>query len=142
MRIALSDAPTDYTIGRRRLAQTEELSAADRALMFFLKNVNSMVLVNASALQHCPCYCPEVGRLHTFCRLFVGDAGHAAAFRAGALQTRVSWLTYPVGKSVAVWTEFSAMTGVSLGLLAVVSLWKIAGLLGSGVKKAECPMTS
>jgi hypothetical protein len=51
------------------------------------------------------------------------------AFALATLTTSVSWLARPVSRSLAVWTEFSLMTGLSVTLAAAVLLLKVAHLV-------------
>jgi hypothetical protein len=110
------------------LAVLVELFAVGWA--FARRNVNGLVLVNAlGAAGLIVVVAPELRAGLQFDDLLVLLQLAVLAFALATLATSASWIAHPGGRPLIVWTEFSVIAGLSVALLTVVLLLKMARLV-------------
>ena len=95
------------------------IEAAVFGWAFLRKNVGGIVLVNAIGAAGVIAFiAPELRMSLQFVDLFLLLQLAILAFALTTLTTSVSWFVHPVGRPLAVWTEFSILVGLS-GMLAI-----------------------
>ena len=95
------------------------IEAAVFGWAFLRKNVSGIVLVNAIGAAGVIAFiAPELRMSLQFVDVFLLLQLAILAFALTTLTTSVSWFVHPIGRPLAVWTEFSILVGLS-GMLAV-----------------------
>jgi len=109
------------------LAILVELAAV--ILAFARRNIRSVVLVNAlSATALIGLVAPELRSGVGFDDVLFILQFAVLAFALATLATSLSWVAHPGGRVLAVLTEFSVLAGLSVALLTVVLVLKLARL--------------
>ena len=109
------------------LAVLVELAAV--AFAFARRNMRSVVLVNAlGAAALIGLVGPELRAGVQFDDVLVVLQFAVLAFALATLATSLTWVAHPGGRALAVWTEFSVLAGLSVALLTVVLVIKLARL--------------
>jgi hypothetical protein len=107
------------------LAVLVELAAV--VLAFARRNIKSVVLVNAlGAAALIGIVAPELRSGVRFDEVLVILQFAVLGFALATLATSLSWVAHPGGRAVAIWTEFSVLAGLSVALLTVVLVLKLA----------------
>jgi hypothetical protein len=99
------------------------------AWAFARRNMNGVVLVNAlGAVALIALVVPELRAGVQFDDVLVLLQFAVLAFALATLATSLSWVAHQGGRALAVWTEFSVLAGLSVALLSVVLILKLARL--------------
>lgn len=99
------------------------------ALAYVRKNVSGIVLVNALGAAGVMTFIvPELRVSIQFLDVFFLLQLTMLAFAVATLTTSLSWLAHPIKRSLAVWTEFSIIAGLSAALLLLVLVLRAAQL--------------
>jgi hypothetical protein len=99
------------------------------AWAFARRNIKGVVIVNAlGAAALIALVGPELGAGARFDDVLVVLQFAVLAFALATLATSLSWIAHPGRRAPAVWTEFSLLAGLSVALLTVVLVLKLARL--------------
>jgi hypothetical protein len=105
------------------------IEAAAFGWAFVRRNVSGIVLVNAvGAAGVILLVAPELKISLQFVDVFLLLQLAILAFALTTLTTSLSWFVQPVGRPLAVWTEFSILVGLSIALAVFLAILRLAHL--------------